>query len=60
MKGIYLGESQVLQYFGMCSNLRPKQFKKVPTIVDSMVVVGVLTCCILLLFICNLKAKQIN
>ena len=39
-----------------------KQFKpwKVPTVVDSIVVVGVLTCCALLHSMCNLKATQMN
>ena len=40
----------------------PKQFKqwKVPTVVGSIVVVGVLTCCALLYSLCNMQTKQMN
>ena len=34
--------------------------KKVPNVVSSIVVVYALTCCVLLYFVSNLKAEQIN
>ena len=40
----------------------PKQFKlwKVPIVVDSVMLVGVLTCCALLHSVCDLKITQMN
>ena len=39
-----------------------KQFKrwKVPTVVGSIEVVGILTCCALLHLVCDLKTAQVN
>ena len=36
------------------------QAVKVPTIVGSILIVGVLTCCALLPFLCDFKAVQMN
>ena len=36
------------------------QTREVPTIVGSIMIVGVLTCCVFLHFTCDLKTAQIN